>query len=868
MREKKIDKSYLLIIYTIFFILGMAFIYSINFFPTNVTIGINFSEKMEAKKLKFQVETNDKNSQKEKVTVANRQGLFSLDPKVYKMRTLSFQSEEEIPKNTFIEGLTVYNGFSDKEVRVGNINAKKLYQYLKVKNGEIKLKNNKIELVNLNEKSQIYFTHEGAQYISKLIQKKTVAKFYLYFILIVIYSFLLLRLSFLKNISKLNFVVFLTSFFFISIFIMNILGRVDSNSGTNFSSSINENTEMVDLSDSITQQKFIVNEKNFTSIALFLKTDNSIDELKEQDISDFAVVYLKDAQTNKRIATKIITIDDIEGGQSVEIDFPNQKKSKNKKYLLEIQPSNNLKKGQISLAVNDVDAVSKDEQLKINGDKKNKQLVFSSGFEEYPYKKIVIILTVLLVVLILLACYYKMLHINPKILIILTYCLFFCYSAFRIDFYHEYIGETPDESSHISYVSYLVENKGKLVPNFENMKMRTIKNQNEIELNANDRTNYLGHPPLYYQILYRLGTIQKVKGIQYINWQRMDLITVTIGLIGILIIFYIGFTRIKNVPLFHLLYACITTSVPMMMYSISGVTNDTLALLTVSLFFLGLLRFSEKKYTFLTYLILSIGISGSLLTKLTAGLMVVLASIIYILYFLLKNKTLKPFFNWKFLLSVPLYLLPVTYFLKIYFKYKTFQPAYQVVAPEQFYQSIFYTAFENRKFMSIYEYVFYYFGNFFKSWRSLESSVSAPKISSWYSVDSFGIMAICFLPVLIFFLKDSKRELAVLKGTLLAIFLTFMMQFKNAITRFFQDGYLGSFQSRYYICAIAMMGLSIVKIFEHAKRSQNDTENMLLEEKNYFKINKKVVINTFIILLILSMFYGDFIYFLLNFTDY
>ena len=51
----------------------------------------------------------------------------------------------------------------------------------------------------------------------------------------------------------------------------------------------------------------------------------------------------------------------------------------------------------------------------------------------------------------------------------LIYAAVFIYSVGQVLFYMQYVGHTPDESAHISYIAYLLQT-GKIIPIFPRCK--------------------------------------------------------------------------------------------------------------------------------------------------------------------------------------------------------------------------------------------------------------------------------------------------------------------------------------------------------------------------------------------------------------
>jgi len=460
-----------------------------------------------------------------------------------------------------------------------------------------------------------------------------------------------------------------------------------------------------------------------------------------------------------------------------------------------------------------------------------------------------------------------------KPLCLFVYAFLFLYSLFQMSYYENYVGRTPDEMQHISYIAYLEENNV-LLADFTEMTSGTLLEEVSAMDDVwridwtNDEVNYLGHPPLYYQIMRLANAIWFEDGgsVCVVNIARLRRFSMGIALLALLLIFYIGFTRLdQQKPCLHLLYAMITTSVPMMLYGAGGISNDTLALLTVTVYFLGILRFTEQKRDWKTYLLIAVGVTASLLTKTTAGLMTVLASVAVIVVCLFREKSWKRLFHRSFFATLPVYLPAVLYFLYIYHIYGTFQPSLANFVSEEYFQnSSFYVQEEERAVMTLYQYFLYYKREFFGSWTGIASHIALYKSTRLYAPDRIALLSVWILPAasaLISWRKRDSRGIAPL-GLYAAALFAAALQFVNAAGGFYSRGYMGGFQSRYYICAIAAFGLSVVRLFE-----QGFADSPALPDGTLPK-NRQMLLSVLVTVFVLLLFYENFIYFLLNFTEY
>ncbi|MCD8346673.1 MAG: hypothetical protein LUD16_01740 [Lachnospiraceae bacterium] len=463
-----------------------------------------------------------------------------------------------------------------------------------------------------------------------------------------------------------------------------------------------------------------------------------------------------------------------------------------------------------------------------------------------------------------------------KPLSLFVYAFLFFYALFQMSYYESYVGRTPDEIQHISYIAYL-EDKDVLIPDFTEMTYAVLLPETSAldgvwRLDwTNDEVNYLGHPPLYYQIMRLANAIQFESDgeVCVVNIARLRRFSMGIAALALLLIFYIGFTRLdQKKPCLHLLYGMIVTSVPMMLYGASGISNDTLALLTGTVYFGGILRFAEQKRDWKTYLLIAVGGTASLLTKTTAGLMTAMASVVVVAVCLIREKSWKCLFHRSFFVTLPIYLPAVLYFLYIYKQYGTFQPSLANFVSEAYFQeSAFYVPEEERAVMTLYQYFLYYKREFFGSWSGIASHIALYKPTRLYSPDRIALLSIWILPAVsafFFWRKKDSRGIAC-TGLYAAALLAVAMQFVNAAGGFYSRGYMGGFQSRYYICVIAAFGLSIARLFE---RGFTDSQASQALPDGTLQKNRQTLLSVLVTVFVLLLFYENFIYFLLNFTEY
>lgn len=478
--------------------------------------------------------------------------------------------------------------------------------------------------------------------------------------------------------------------------------------------------------------------------------------------------------------------------------------------------------------------------------------------------------------------------------VILIYAVMLVYFIYKMIFYSNYVGGFPDEIVHISYVAYL-QDENKIIPDFAKMTILASKDGSSFSATDSFKTNepfvftqgvnYLGHPPLYYQIMRLSGGIKIKNGDVTFNIDRLRAFSQFIAVLAMLIVFYIGFSRIGKNPAFHLLYASIVTSVPMLAFTCAGINNDTMAFLGVSIFMLGILRFSERKRNLLTYFLIGIAVFISFLSKETAGVIIAIALLAILIYTGLKEKSLRFLVSRNFLATLPLYFAVAAYYLIVKSQTGTLLPTIRTLSPAQFYASGFYVQPAKRVFMNFGQYASYYFYNFMKTWYSIQSHIILNKTGMLYSRNKIALLALWAAPLfslIPLMIRNKKKKVnnsaffaafAVYLGVILTAFYQFLRaydEFKNV------SGYLGGYQSRYYLCGISAIALAIVyftKSIYYMEPSGGGTGSFFARPKHVtlktvLRLTKRIFINLGCLFFSGLIIYEDFIYFVLHYKHY
>ena len=448
-------------------------------------------------------------------------------------------------------------------------------------------------------------------------------------------------------------------------------------------------------------------------------------------------------------------------------------------------------------------------------------LNFSVGYNGFPYRTAITIIVCLAVFLLTLAIvticairrYKRFGSLFAYTFCGVNYLILGMYVCWQRQVYVKYIQGFADEPAHISYIAFIRQQKS-IVPDFASMGIYNISG-NAIDMSTRQQFNYLGHPPLYYLIMALLGDFH-IAGQTVtvdINWLRK--LSFLIGLAAILLMFYIGFTRLPKHPLTQMVFGLMIISPPNLVYGISGVSNDTLLMLTVTIFLFGLIRFYERKTDFWTYLLIAVGVASTLMTKLTGGMIVSILALFVVIYTLLREHDLKRVFNIRFYTTLPLYAIPFAYFALLITRFHSLQPSYQSLAYSEYIRSGMYYDIQRRQAMGVWEYVSYFLKNFANTWYTLAGHTYVPRPSgSFYSIDRVALMLILVVPLLLFFVKKKNTACIYLIFGYTSLLITFIYQlFASGFKSFQVNGYNGAFSSRYYICAILIFALSFIYLF-------------------------------------------------------
>ena len=484
-------------------------------------------------------------------------------------------------------------------------------------------------------------------------------------------------------------------------------------------------------------------------------------------------------------------------------------------------------------------------------------------YENTDYKWLIVFCAVLGGGLIVFALLSGKSRLGEKRAVLAIYFLLFAFAAFKMWYYAAHVGQSPDEKEHVAYIAYL-EESGKVIPEFADMRQLDTQNDFVYQGGTNTfrfgrETNYLGHPPLYYHMMRLSGGVSvDGAGNIRVDYARLRGTSALMALAALSLWFYIGYRWLdRRHPLQHLLYGTAMVCVPMLCFGGAGVSNDTLTFLGGALAVFGMLRFVREERDWKTYWTIALGVAFTLLGKVTAGAMTVLAIWAYLIWELWTRRKPKEIFKAAFWPTVAVYALVIAYFVIIYRQVGSLQPSYQILDYEGYTQSWAYTPFEDRASYSVGEYVIHYLSMFFYTWSGWCTSFFSIYKTALSDVVLWLVPAALWLVPFLLFGRNmhmEKAEKRFLQMTYVSVLFVFLLQFKNAYDGFFfKSGYLGGMQSRYYLCLLGVFAYVWARF--HISVSE--------KEGRAGRLVKGISAGAVAVFL-----YGDLIYFLIKYMNF
>ncbi len=453
-----------------------------------------------------------------------------------------------------------------------------------------------------------------------------------------------------------------------------------------------------------------------------------------------------------------------------------------------------------------------------------------------------------------------------KCLIVSVYVLACAFALGKMVFYSEKVSRTPDEINHISYVATLELREEWFVPFEEKQLAARISGDNET-LHAvfeEGTVNNLRHPPLYYWLVDAVDSVTFLEdGTFLVDLDRMRGVGMLLTLAALVLMSYIGYSRLKKTyPIVHLLFAAVMVSVPMLTYVAAGVNNDTLTLLTVTTVFLGLIRYCEKRRNIGTYLLIAVGVAATLLTKMTAGIMVALAALIVLLVTIRREHNAKELLSKPFLITLPLYAVAGAYYIYVFATYGAFQPSLSSLNEAYAHSTGFYPAPDERTVMGILPYISYFGSMFFFTWTGIASHILMLKPAECTVLEFVGTSLVLFLPLLMLSkrIRSGISHVRPIGAMCIGMAVTLVMQMINGYNIMMERGYGGGVQSRYYLCMMAVLALCAALLIQKALETTRRPSS-----PNMIAYHITVVTTA---IFVAALVYDDLVYFLIHFTAY
>ena len=450
---------------------------------------------------------------------------------------------------------------------------------------------------------------------------------------------------------------------------------------------------------------------------------------------------------------------------------------------------------------------------------------------------------------------------------------------FKCFYYANVVEGTPDEQAHIGYILYEYQ-ENKIIPVLEDRYQTGIVSEDtgvygrylyRLKIEEGN-INYLRHPTLYYWIMAHIGGIEFIdETYAYVNILYFRYVNILMVVCGLLITFCMAYNRLCRVTdkvLPHWVFAAASVSVPMFAYVASGVSNDNLVYLGVVLFIAGALRYHEGHVNYTSYWLVGAGFFITMMSKLTAGLILVIALCVIVAADIVKNHKATIFCNRYFWSSVIFYLLVIAYYLAIYSRYGKIMPGLKDYGYEYFLVSSFYVEESERVTMTFMEYIPYYFRNFVYTWTILYGHTFWVNKSGLAECLGYYILALLPVGWIIYSLKKKDKAAPLWAGLYLGLLAAVLLQFKNGWQSFVNNGYVGGYQARYYLVLVPFMAYASGAAFA-ASQPSKDTRSVRKRmdadrtERARARI-KGIIIPAAELAYIALLIYGDIIYYILN----
>lgn len=437
--------------------------------------------------------------------------------------------------------------------------------------------------------------------------------------------------------------------------------------------------------------------------------------------------------------------------------------------------------------------------------------------------------------------------------------------VFKASFYYHEVDWGPDVRAHLSYMYYEWENPRQLIPQFESIYMLDfdIVGERAYIVGKTEDVCYLGHPPVYYKLMSACGAIQRDhQGTVYIDMRRIHICNILLVMAGILLCLQWGrryLLKMGNWLSMHFLFAAIVSTLPMISYIGSNISNDNILYLDIALVLWGLQRGVEGERGYTTYFLIAIGTFLSVLSKLTLGMMVVVGLALVVLYLMFKEKSVKLLCCKAFACTLPLYLICLAYFIVLKRDYHTIQPYLELLSAESFKHSEW-AMMQSGIQRTVWQSIQHFWKGFWGTWTAVYGHA--------YSMSRQGTVAA--LPYYIYICvyvayigacvirccknKIESREMPMI-GIGIGSIIAFLYQMYGKIIDYMGGGD-GGYQARYYICVVAVYALCCLQPLGWAYGRCKDRKWLI------------TVLNVGTVIYGVILIYFDLFYFLLNFESY
>ncbi len=820
---------------------------------------------------------------------------------------LSIEYESKLKENTSTIYLDIGNGFvnedsiesnsknksfkfyiDEKFYHINNFGIKNNDNNIKIKEISISSRNNiltKFSQEEINNKIEednsniINLSQEFINKYNKVCSDDYILKLQILIPITILYLIFMLRKVIKYGYKKYRYkyiIIFLLVIVYCTVILNLFKNLSESTMIKSLSIPISQITQRIN-EDEVYKQSFN-GDKNIKGISLYFGTNMS-------DINGIYLLSIYNSNDKLLYSSKIYG-DKIIDNKYYDVEIENFTFEDDKSYYFTIKALENAENDNLVLWIGEGSYYT-EGQLYENSNPLDNDIAFNFILNGPNRFLIVSISFTIFYFLIIVSMFYRRLNINPKKLIIAIYICGFIFSGFKMFFYLNYSKvDIYDELAHISYVAYLEENDNVIIPKFSDIKILMKYNEEEkedpysnvystgvysgnYEGKFTEAINYLGHPPLYYHIMKLTNSINIDADKVIVNLTKIRVCNIFIILACIFLMFYIGYTRISKKPYLHLLFVLIINSVHMLLYEGASVNNDNLTVVGITIFILGLLRYSEKRYNLKTYVTVAIGIVLTVLSKLSAGSIVVIAALLLVIWNCITEKSTKSIFNKYFFLTLPIYLFGVSYFVYIFFKEGTFQPALSTYAAEQFVNNtLVYVQPQLRNQLSFNEFFKSFWNGFFAQWTAGVPGFSQRK--SILTISRIGTILFWIIPLFLFtkyIRKNGDNKLKVYISLLVGTIVALMLQFNRAFKDFYFISGHFSCQSRYYVCLTLMFVLIIIFILETWMNSSKYGLKIKYENKRV-SISREQVIMVICVIYSSILFFEGFIQCVINNSSY